>query len=121
MAPVLMVLVFIVFLTLSVLNLTVNKNDKFDLYILYGIVMSAMSICCFINYILRPTVVNLFAMIMVICFLLSDIFFVFNKYSHELLIFRLIRNTTQSLAYYFMARYFLLLKNNKRYNKLNHN
>ena len=111
--PIIIVLAFIIFLSISVLNMTTKEVEKFQFYVVYAVVLCIMSCLCFVNYILRPNVTHLFATLMVICFLLSDIFFVFNEYYYDLLIFRLIRNTTQVLAYYFMAQYFLKHKKSK--------
>ncbi|KVV15841.1 lysoplasmalogenase family protein [Flavobacterium sp. TAB 87] len=121
--PILIVVSFVVFLLFSILKMTINdtQTDMFLLYVVYGIVLCTMSCVCFINHIIRPTAAHLFITLTAICFILSDMFFVFNEFYHDLLIFRIIRNSTQSLAYYFMVRYFLLKKKEVKSDDLNHN
>lgn len=104
---ILIIVAVILFVLISVLSISSYRNNSFTSYVVYGIVLAIVSFVCFFSYITRPTVANFFLTVMMICFILSDIFFVFNKFFQDLLIFRVIRNTTQVLAYYFMVRYFL--------------
>jgi hypothetical protein len=106
--PISIVVVFIVYLLISVLSLKLDNMMKFDfVYILYGIVLSIMSYFCFVNYITKGTHIALLMSLMAVSYIFSDIFYIFNEYFTYSIALVLIRDVTQILAYYFMVEYFL--------------
>ncbi len=106
--PISIVVVFIVYLLISVLSLQLDNMRKFNLlYTFYGIVLSIMSYFCFVSYITKGTHITLLMSLMAISYIFSDIFYIFNEYFSFSIVLVLIRDVTQILAYYFMVEYFL--------------
>ncbi|HJY12655.1 MAG TPA: hypothetical protein VJ304_07690, partial [Flavobacterium sp.] len=106
--PVSIVVIFIVYLLVSVLSLQSDNMKKFNtLYTFYGIVLSVMSYFCFVRYITKGTHMALIMSLMAVCYIFSDIFYIFNEYFSYSVVLVLIRDVTQILAYYFMVEYFL--------------
>ncbi|WP_433829753.1 hypothetical protein [Flavobacterium anhuiense] len=106
--PISIVVVFIVYLLISVLSLQLDSMRKFIvLYTVYGIILSILSYFCFVSYITKGTHVALLMSLMAISYIFSDIFYIFNEYFSYSIVLVLIRDTTQILAYFFMVEYFL--------------
>lgn len=106
--PISIVVVFIVYLLISVLSLQLDNMRKFNfLYTFYGIVLSVMSYFCFVSYITKGTHITLLMSLMAISYIFSDIFYIFNEYFSYSIVLVLIRDVTQILAYFFMVEYFL--------------
>ncbi|MEN2488364.1 hypothetical protein AAYQ05_11255 [Flavobacterium sp. B11] len=106
--PISIVVVFIVYLLISVLSLQLDSMRKFImLYTVYGIVLSVLSYFCFVSYITKGTHMALLMSLMAISYIFSDIFYIFNEYFSYSVVLVLIRDTTQILAYFFMVEYFL--------------
>lgn len=106
--PISIVVIFIVYLLISVLSLQSDNMKKFNwLYTFYGIILSLLCYYAFVNYITKGTYIAFLMSLMAICFMLSDIFFIFCEYFSYSIVLILIRDTTQILAYYFMVAYFL--------------
>lgn len=106
--PISIVVVFIVYLLISVLSLQLDSMRKFiSIYTLYGIVLSILSYFCFVSYITKGTHMALLMSLMAISYIFSDIFYIFNEYFSYSIVLVLIRDTTQILAYFFMVEYFL--------------
>lgn len=106
--PVSIVVIFIVYLLVSVLSLQSDNMKKYNaLYTFYGIVLSIMSYFCFVRYITKGTHIALIMSLMAVCYIFSDIFYIFNEYFSHSVVLVLIRDVTQILAYYFMVEYFL--------------
>ncbi|MFD2939268.1 lysoplasmalogenase family protein [Flavobacterium notoginsengisoli] len=106
--PISIVVVFIVYLLISVLSLQLDNMKKFILlYTFYGIVLSIMSYFCFVSYITKGTHITLLMSLMAVSYIFSDIFYIFNEYFSYSIVLVLIRDVTQILAYYFMVEYFL--------------
>jgi hypothetical protein len=106
--PISIVVIFIVYLLVSVLSLQSDNMKKFNaLYTFYGIVLSVMSYFCFVRYITKGTHIALIMSLMAVCYIFSDIFYIFNEYFSYSVVLVLIRDVTQILAYYFMVEYFL--------------
>jgi hypothetical protein len=92
----------------SVLNLKLeNLELDFSLYVVFGIVLSILSIVSILNYIKNGSYVFFNAMLMCICFIITDIFFVLYKFYFYNYVFTLISIVTQFSSYFFMVNYFL--------------
>ncbi|MFB9107468.1 hypothetical protein ACFFVK_02670 [Flavobacterium gyeonganense] len=112
--PITLVILIIIYLLFSVLSLQFDKIKDFQfLYCIYGIVLSVLGVICYTKYITRGTYVTLLLTLMITCFIISDIFFIFNEYFSYSLVLILIRDIAQILAYFFMAKYFIV-SNKKR-------
>lgn len=106
--PVSIVIIFIVYLLISVLSLQYDNMKRFNLvYIIYGIVLSLISYFSFVSYITKGTLITLLMSLMTISYIFSDIFYIFNEYFSYNVVLVLIRDVTQILAYFFMVEYFL--------------
>ncbi|MTH14567.1 lysoplasmalogenase family protein [Flavobacterium sp. LC2016-01] len=106
--PVSIVVIFIVYLLVSVLSLQFDNMKKFNLlYTVYGIVLSVMSYYSFVSYITKGTHIALLMSLMAVSYIFSDIFYIFSEYFSYSVVLVLIRDITQILAYYFMVEYFL--------------
>lgn len=106
--PVAIVVIFILYLLVSVLGLQYEKvNEYHFIYTVYGIILSILGCVSFITYITKGTYLTLLLTLMTACFIFSDIFFIFNQSFDHSIVLVLIRDVTQMLAYYFMVRYFI--------------
>lgn len=106
--PISIVVVFIVYLLVSVLSLQLDNMKRFNfLYTFYGIVLSILSYFAFVSYITKGTHITLLMSLMAISYIFSDIFYIFNEYFSYSIVLVLIRDVTQILAYFFMVEYFL--------------
>ena len=106
--PVSIVVIFIVYLLISVLSLQFDNMKTFNLvYVFYGIVLSVLSYYAFVSYITKGTHVTLLMSLMAISYIFSDIFYIFNVYFSSSIVLILIRDVTQIFAYFFMVEYFL--------------
>jgi hypothetical protein len=106
--PVFIVVIFLVYLLISVLSLQVDNMKKFNfIYTFYGIILTALSYFSFVSYITKGTYITLLMSLMAISYIFSDIFYIFNEYFSSSVVLVLIRDVTQIIAYYFMVEYFL--------------
>jgi len=106
--PISIVVVFIVYLLVSVLSLQLDSMKQFHIiYTFYGIVLSVLSYYCFVSYITKGTHITLLMSLMAVSYIFSDIFYIFNEYFSYSIVLVLIRDITQILAYFFMVEYFL--------------
>jgi len=106
--PISIVVIFIIYLLIAVLSLQSDSLKKFNwLNTFYGIILSLLSYYSFVNYITKGTYVTFLMSMMAICYIFSDMFYIFSKYFSYSIVFVLIRDLTQILAYYFMVAYFL--------------
>ncbi|TDW52011.1 YhhN-like protein [Flavobacterium sp. 270] len=113
--PTSIVVIFIVYLLISVLSLQFDNMKKFNIiYTFYGIVLSLMSYFSFVSYITKGTHIALLMSLMAISYIFSDIFYIFNEYFTYSVVLVLIRDITQILGYYFMVEYFLEKAKSKR-------
>ncbi|MFH6935484.1 MULTISPECIES: hypothetical protein [Flavobacterium] len=113
--PISIVVIFIVYLLISVLSLQFDKMKRFNaVYTIYGIVLSVVSYFSFVSYITKGTFLALLMSLMAISYIFSDIFYIFNEYFSYSIVLVLIRDVTQILAYYFMVEYFLEKEKNNR-------
>ncbi|MFH6964899.1 hypothetical protein ACHRVK_20185 [Flavobacterium plurextorum] len=113
--PISIVVIFIVYLLISVLSLQFDKMKRFNaIYTIYGIVLSLVSYFSFVSYITKGTFLALLMSLMAISYIFSDIFYIFNEYFSYSVVLFLIRDVTQILAYYFMVEYFLEKEKNNR-------
>lgn len=92
----------------SVLNLELeNLELDFSLYVAFGIILSILSIISIINYIKKGSYAFFNSMLMCLCFIITDIFFVLYKFYFYNYAFTLISIITQFLSYFFMVNYLL--------------
>lgn len=92
----------------SVLNLKLeNLELDFSLYAFFGIILSVLSVVSIINYIKSESYAFFNGMLMSICFIITDVFFIIYKFYFYNYAFTLVSLITQFLSYFFMVNYFL--------------
>lgn len=103
------ILIFIIgTICYSVLNLKLeNLELNFSLYAFFGIILSVLSIVSIINYMKSESYAFFHGMLMCICFIITDIFFIIYKFYFYNYVFTLVSLITQFLSYFFMVNYFL--------------
>ena len=104
----------------SVLNLKLeNLELDFSLYVFFGVILSILGVISIINYIKIGSYAFFNSMLMCICFIITDVFFVLYKFYFYNYAFILISIITQFLSYFFMVNY--LLEKDKVIEDLNNN
>jgi len=102
----------------TVLSLKFEKMMlDFSAYIIYGITLSLLSFFSVVNYIKRGSYAFFNLVVMVTCFIISDIFFILDNFYLKLYVFTLTGIIPQVLSYFFMVNYFI--ENDKDQTKLN--
>lgn len=107
-------------LSITILSLPFEKmKTDFSIIIIYSIVLSILTCISVIKYITKTNFAFLNLLLMALCFLLSDIFYVLNVFYLPLSAFSLIEISTQVFSYFFMVNYFIA--NDRSLRKLNNN
>jgi hypothetical protein len=106
--PVLISFLFIATSSASILSLQFeNMAFNFSLYVIYGIVLGVLIFVSVTNYIKKPNYTFLNLVIMCVCSMISDIFFMINKFYLSLFAFSFIQVAVQVFSYIFMVTYFI--------------
>jgi lysylphosphatidylglycerol synthetase-like protein (DUF2156 family) len=104
----LIVTIALVILSTTILSLPLDKmKTDFSIIIIYSVVLSILICISVINYVAKGTLAFLNLLLMSVCFLLSDIFYVLNGFYFSLSVFSLIEMTCQVFSYFFMVNYFI--------------
>ena len=99
---------FMAYLTISILSLELAKmQTDFSIIIVYSILLSLIICISVINYVTKNNFTSLSLLLMSICFLFSDIFYVINGFYMSLTVFSTIEMGTQVFSYFFMVNYFI--------------
>lgn len=99
---------FIAAICISILSLNFERIElDFSLYILYGITLSLLTFFSIINYLKKGNYTFFCLVIMCVCSMISDAFFVINKYYLNLYAFSFINVFVQVFSYFFMVTYFI--------------
>lgn len=110
--PISIVVVFIVYLLISILSLQFEKMNQYKVaYAIYGVILSILGITTFVSYITKGTNITLVLSIMSVCFIASDLFYIFSQYFLDSDVLILIKDICQVLSYYFMTQYFIKKEN----------
>ncbi len=118
--PILILFFFILIVSSSILSLKFERMVfDFSLYIIYGIILSVLIFVSTINYIKKPNNTFMNLVIMCGCAMVSDVFFMINKFYLSLYVFSLIQVSVQVLSYFFMVTYFI--ENDKYHLKIKYN
>jgi uncharacterized membrane protein YhhN len=106
--PIVVVSLFVAAITISVLSLRYeNMAFDFTLYIIYGIAAALLNFVAITNYLKKANVTFLNLMVFSVSSMLSDVFFMINKYYLPLFAFGLIQVFVQVFSYLFMVSYFI--------------
>lgn len=106
--PMLLSFFFIATICTSILSLNFERMKlNLSFYILYGVVLSLLSFFSIINYLKKGNYTFFCMVVMCGCFMISDVFFVINKFYLNLYAFSFINVSVQVFSYFFMAAYFI--------------
>jgi uncharacterized membrane protein YhhN len=106
--PILISLLFIVAICSSVLSLQFeNMVFNLSLYIIYGIVLGIFIFISVTNYIKKPNIAFLNLVVFCVCSMISDTFFMINKFYLSLFALDFLQASIQVFSYYFMVTYFI--------------
>lgn len=99
---------FILSITSSILSLRFERMEiDFTIYVIYGVALSALGFFSIANFIKKGNHSFFNLVLMSVCFMISDITYVINKFYFSLYIFSFTSVTVQVFSYYFMVTYFL--------------
>lgn len=105
---VILVVAIIAYLSISILSLQLDKmKTDFSIIIIYSIILCSLITISVINYLSKDNHAFLNMVLMSICFMFSDLFYVLNGFYLSLSAFSLLEVTTQVFSYYFMVNYFI--------------
>lgn len=106
--PILISFLSVVAICSSVLSLQFeNMVFNLSLYIIYGIVLGIFIFFSITNYIKKPNFTFLNMVIFCLCSMISDIFFMINKFYLGLFAFDFIQASVQVFSYFFLVTYFI--------------
>ena len=104
---ILILVLFISAFILTILNLKFEDLQfNFSYFIVYGIVLGIVTLLTFTNFILKPSYSFFNLVLMSICFVFSDVFYLINNFYFPLIAFKVLDISTQVFSYYFMVQYF---------------
>lgn len=111
----LIVLALLIFLFISVI-LTINTGELLEKIILYAYGLSLILLCFLsvILYVLKNSKANVFLLMMVIAFIISDMYFIFIKKIDDNWVFKLVNLVAQMFSYYFFVNYSILKTRKKQ-------
>lgn len=101
-------IVFLLFLYVVwvVNDLLIDQNVKYyPLFFLYSVLVFVMSVLLTIKYIIKPNRVNTNLQVIVVCFVVSDVFYVFYVFFSEIHVLKYMVFLPQLLVYYFLLSY----------------
>jgi len=111
---VLVTIVLLFYLFFSVVNL-ITIRDVVEQYIIYvfGLTLVFLAIISTLLFMFNDSKSNVYMMLAVITFVVSDLFFIFNKKIDTNVIFLFLNTIAQVVSYFFYMKYFIL-KSEKR-------
>jgi len=115
--PMLVSFFFIATICISILSLNFERMKlDFSFYILFGVTLSFLTFFSTINYLKKGNYAFFCLVVMCGSFMISDVFFVINKFYLNLYAFSFIAVSAQVFSYFFMVTYFV--ENDKYHQKL---
>jgi len=106
--PIVISLLFILAISISVLSLRYeNIVFNFSLYIIYGIALAILNFVAITNYLKKSNYAFMNLMIFCAGSMISDVFFMINKFYLPLFAFGFIHVSVQVFSYFFMVTYFI--------------
>lgn len=106
---VLIVFMLMIYLFLSVISIIeINSVIESLLLYVYGSVLVMLSVVSMLIYILKNSVQNLFLILTIITFVVSDMFYIFIIKFEYNWVFKSVNLLTQLMSYYFFIHYALL-------------
>jgi hypothetical protein len=102
------IIILLFYMLYNVLSF-INESSKleFSFYIFNGILLFVMGIFAFLIQFNFNNKTILYMVLMVVFFIISDLFFIFSKSTKDLIALKLISIITQQLSYFFYVCYFI--------------
>ena len=102
------IIILLFYLLYNVLSF-INESSKleFSFYIFNGILLFVMGIFAFLIQFNFNNKTILYMVLMVVFFIISDLFFIFSKSTKDVIALKLISIVTQQLSYFFYVSYFI--------------
>ncbi len=114
------ILMLLVYLFFNVLMMMIEESSfDFFIYALYGTTLLLMGVLAFVMQINYTNRTILYTGIMVACFIVSDLFFVFYKKLPDLIALKMINVVTQELSFFCYISYFIYRTKFKLYGERN--
>ena len=103
------VFAFLIYLIISVFLIIETESviERFLLYF-YGFILLLLAFFSVITYVLRYSAANLFLVMTIIAFIVSDMFYIFIVKVENNWVFKSVNLITQFLSYYFFVTYSLI-------------
>ncbi|EAZ95903.1 hypothetical protein FBBAL38_00750 [Flavobacteria bacterium BAL38] len=102
---ILMLLFYLLYNVLSFINKT--SQIEFSIYIIYGILLLVMGLLSFLIQFNFNNKAISFMVLMVVFFIISDLFYIFSKSTKDVMALKLINVVSQQLSYYLYVGYFV--------------
>lgn len=102
---ILMLLFYLLYNVLSFINET--SQIEFSIYIMYGILLLVMGLLSFLIQFNFNNKAISFMVLMVVFFIISDLFYIFSKSTKDVMALKLINVVSQQLSYYLYVGYFV--------------
>ncbi len=98
--------VFFLFVLSVVLDLMKDIDQlEFNVFVFYGIILSVLSALICYNHLNKSTLRSYYALLMCICFIVSDVFFAIYNFYLKIEIFISLNVAGQFISYYYMVKY----------------
>ncbi len=86
--------------------LILDQNIKYySIFLAYCILLFILGVIITIKFVIKTNISNTFLIITFACFVLSDVFYLFNLIYSDIIIFKYILYLPQFLTYYFLLNY----------------
>lgn len=102
---ILMLLFYLLYNVLSFINET--SQIEFSIYIIYGILLLVMGLLSFLIQFNFNNKAISFMVLMIVFFIISDLFYIFSKSTKDVMALKLINVVSQQLSYYLYVGYFV--------------
>lgn len=97
---------FFLFVLYVILDLMKGlDNLTFNVFTVYGIILSSLSALICYNHFNKPSLKSYYALLICICFVVSDVFFAIYNFYLKIDTFISLNVTGQFVSYYYMVRY----------------
>lgn len=98
--------VFFLFVLTVILDLMKGMDRlEFNVFVFYGILLSILSALICYNHLYKSSLRSYYALLMCICFIVSDVFFAIYNFYLKIDIFVSLNVAGQFISYYYMVKY----------------
>jgi hypothetical protein len=104
------------FLCIVYIMLTLISNmtiTSLALYVVYGLIISILTSLAVINHLLNHNLKTFYGLLMCICFVTTDVFYVVYNFYMNMIVFLLLNLAAQFLSYFYMMKYMTVVPNNE--------